>query len=92
MSRQITAGMQDIDYDHAIRLVQVDQKVLPCPYISEINRVLDQYGTASAGRRALRDGLTARYQFLFIKIGLMLSKLVDGPSGNLHQASFSAAC
>lgn len=42
MSWQITTGMQDIDYDHTIRLVQVNQEMLSRPYISEIRRLPDQ--------------------------------------------------
>ncbi len=92
MSWKIAAGMQDVDNDHRIRLIQVDEEVLPCPDVSEVRCLINQYGAAPTCHPALSYSVAPRDQLLLVKIGLVWSKPVDGPPRDIHQAHLCATC
>ncbi len=92
MSWKIAAGMQDVDNDHRIRLIQVDEEVLPCPDVSEVRCLINQYGAAPTCHPALGYGVAPRDQLLLVKIGLVWSKSVNGPPCNIHKAGLCATC
>ncbi|MET4130434.1 hypothetical protein ACSSV6_003756 [Roseovarius sp. MBR-38] len=56
---KIASGMQDVDDDHFVRLIQKHQKMLPCPREPQIRSIIDQNSTAPAMRLTVQDRLTA---------------------------------
>lgn len=90
MTWKITPGMQDVNDDDLVRLIQEHKEMLPCPRKPQIGRIIDQNRTASAMRLTVQDCLTAGEQFRFIKVCLFEAELFDRPFGNLDQTGLCA--
>jgi hypothetical protein len=90
MTRKITAGMQDINDDDHVRLIQKYQEMLPCPREPQIGRIINQNRTASAMRLTVQDCLTAGEHLVLIEFSLFEPEFFDRPFGNFDQACLCA--
>jgi len=91
VTRQITSGMQDVDDDDLVRLIQKHQEMLPCSEISQVFGIIDQDGTAPAVSLTIHYRFASGKKFGFVNAGLTRPERFNGPSGDLNQAVFRAA-
>ena len=91
MTRKITAGMQDINDNDLVRLIQKHQEMLPCPREPQIDCVIYQNRTASTMRLTVQDCLAAGEHLVLIELSLLEPELFDRPPGDFDEARLSAA-